>query len=161
MPFKTLKSVSKSLFGRNESTIFLDPLTGSSLRSPTERWRNSVDHIEVVDDDDMISILTMETIDDNIGAGRTLSKYLFRPAGLSLEKLLNKILGPTLATPFAIGYQLQHFLQYDFDFAIVPSLFGDTLSMTVRRLRLEKNNGGMGTVSGLERLCRLYRCVEL
>lgn len=142
------------LLRRKKPTRFLDPLVASPLCSPTERWRSSVEQTEGTDDD-VISILTMETIDDNIGAGRTLSKYFFRPAGLRLERLLNKILGPTLAPPAAIGCQLQHFIQYDFQWAIVPFLFGDPLHSIIGRI--EQKCGGKGTISGLERLFRFCR----
>lgn len=152
---KTLKGMSNSRFRSKKSTRSLDPLFGSPLCSPTERWRNLVDHTQGTDDDDMISILTMETIDDNMGAGRTLFKYFFRPAGLSLERLLNKILGPTLATPYAIGCQLQHFIQYDFQWSMVPVPFRNPLRTIV--WLLEQKCGGMGTVSGLERLFRICR----
>lgn len=152
---KTIKKMSNSLIRSKKSTRFLDPLFGSPLCSPTERWRNFVDRTEGTDDDDMISILTMETIDDNMGAGRTLFKYFFRPAGLSLERLLNKILGPALATPFAIGCQLQHFIQYDFQWPMVPYPFRNPLRTIV--WSLEQKCGGRGTVSGLKRLFRLCR----
>lgn len=154
MPPKTHKKMPKYLFPGKKLTGFLEPPDGLPLYSPTERWRNSVDRTESTDDD-MISILTMETIDDNIGAGRTLSKYFFRPAGLSLERLLNKIIGPKLAPPTAIGCQLQQFIQYDFQWAIVPFLFGEPLNTIIGRL--EQKCGGMGAISGLERLFRLCR----
>lgn len=145
---------SKTPFFRKRSTVFRGPTVASPLRSPFERWRDSTENSKGTDDD-MVSILTMETIDDNIGAGRTLSKYFLRPAGLRLEKFLNRILGSALATPFEIGHQLQSRFQLNFTWGLSPSMSTDPLDVITGRLEL--TYCGMGTVSGLERLLHLSR----
>ena len=55
--------------------------------------------------DDTSTISSMAT-GDNIGAGRTVYNYAYKPAGLWVEKKLNRVLGPYLASPYVIGQQL-------------------------------------------------------
>lgn len=58
------------------------------------------------EDDDASSVWSLETVDNNPGAGRTLDNIFFRPLGLGLEKLLNRVLGPHLVSRFVIGRHL-------------------------------------------------------
>lgn len=57
-------------------------------------------------DDETSSVWSLETTDNNPCAGRTLDNIFFRPLGLGLEKLLNRVLGPHLVSRFAVGRHL-------------------------------------------------------
>ena len=49
---------------------------------------------------------SLATMDNNIGAGRTVDNYFYKPAGLWVEKKLNRVLGPYLLSPYALSHQL-------------------------------------------------------
>lgn len=67
---------------------------------------SSLDPCHRKEDDDTTSVWSLETVDNNPGAGRTLDNIFFRPLGLGLEKLLNRVLGPHLVSRFVIGRHL-------------------------------------------------------
>ena len=53
---------------------------------------------------------SLATTDNNIGTGRTVDNYFYKPAGLWVEKKLNRVLGPYLLSPYVLSHQLSQAL---------------------------------------------------
>ena len=63
------------------------------------------------DESDSESEWSLATTDNNIGAGRTVDRYFYKPAGLWVEKKLNRVLGPYLLSPYVLSHQLSQALR--------------------------------------------------
>lgn len=106
--FKYFKDMAPKAYKRFMNAVgrvdddFDSPVNVLALRSAV----SSSDPCHRRKDDETSSVWSLETVDNNPGAGRTLDNIFFRPLGLGLEKLLNRVLGPHLVSRFAIGGHL-------------------------------------------------------
>ena len=61
-------------------------------------------------DSDSESEWSLATTDNNIGAGRTVDNYFYKPAGLWVENRLNRVLGPYFLSPYVLSHHLSQAL---------------------------------------------------
>lgn len=112
---------------------------------PIDLWQSSSG--EAKEDD--VSIWSMEEIDDNPGPGRLIDKYIYQRLGAMLERRVNRILGPLLASPLEIGRQLRTQIQQQWPGGLVPYVLDEPLYSIMRDI---KEDFGPDVLSGLERL---------
>ena len=96
---------------------------------------------------------SLETIDDNPGAGRTVDKYFYQPAGLSIERFLNRTLGTLLTDPVELGEQIMLWIEPSHQSGLFYSLQSDHSQIRAALERVCDTR----TFSGLERLISIAR----
>lgn len=111
-------------------------------------------NIREVDDDcdSMISVLTMETVDNQPGTGRFIDKYIFQPLGRRIERLAMRY---TIASlhPARIAQYIEA------EHTDLNPSFDNEMTLNDAIARLCRGRNGSTVVAGMKGLVKQTQCV--